>query len=180
MKAYSLVDTGMFTPPFKNTLEEMWQEHLLHCIQLPSGEIGFLIRPKIAIVPVACARLGLDVEVTLGDGSKSKAHCLGETRMFGIGAYYVHNTPNSENLTYRVKSVHKDTFLFRADFANDNIRTSALAQCDFSKNMTIRYSEPSDFLPVFDQHSHFVGVTVGTYQNVLICIDAHDITHSIV
>lgn len=179
MRYYTLKDVAMVVPPFKNTLEQIWQEHRSRCVEFDSGEVGFLITPHLAVASKHEAKLGKQCEVQLSDETRSDARCLGETKIFGIGACYVKHTIEVETLRFRSKPCRLDTFIFRLDPANNAIRIAKFVLHDMPYKPRVDYKESSDFLPVFDRHGHFIGVTIGKHDGILVCIDGHEVANII-
>ena len=175
MKIYTLKDVSMHTQPLQNTLAKIWEEHAPHCITFPNGEIGFLIKPRLALVARTNVLIGRESTVRLADGSVTYAHCLGQTKIPGVGAWVITDTLVSENLTFRRQPCSIDTFIFRLDVVNDSIRCSRFVNHDIYDHMALQHTCPADFLPVFDWQRHFVGLTIGRHNGVHIAVDAHNL-----
>ena len=158
--------------PFKNTFESIYSEHMQHFVQFQSGEIGFLVKPNIAIAPSTQKE---DCQVITGDGETTGAVHLAGKRAMNFSLFYVKRTPSQETMTYRREKVTPDTFLFRLDVSKALIRVCSLTSCPDNQNINVVYAEVSDFLPVIDRIGHFVGLSIGKFENKLLCLDAHEL-----
>jgi len=167
----------MYVPPFKNTFERLYAEHLNHFVQFSTGEIGFLVKPSIAVCPPT---LTLDQDVHTSVGECVKSTFLAKSMSLALSLYFVQGAPLQETLTFRTAPIKRDTFLFRLDPTNASIRTLKIIESIPTKGMTVKYAHPSDFLPIVDKYGHFVGLSLGKSDSNLVIVSAKDIMQLIV
>ena len=174
MNMFLVHEQSVTFAPFKNTFEVLYGEHLNHYVQFSSFEIGFLLKPNIAIAPSSQRH---DCEVITGDGEKTTAKFLAVHKGFNYSLFYIKKTPIQETMTFRRKPVRHDTFLFRLDVASNLISICTPTPAPEVNKLTIRYEHISDFLPVFDRFGHFVGMSFGRYNKHLVCAEAYELNN---
>jgi len=174
MKMFLIHEQSIYFAPFKNTFEVIYAEHLNHLVQFSSSEIGFLLKPSIAIAP---STQRADCNVVTGDGEITKAKFLAVHKKFNYSLFYIANTPVQETMTFRREPVMSDTFLFRIDVSNLAMSVCTPKSVTDEKSITLRYDHVSNFLPVFDRHGHFVGISLGCFGKDFVCADSFELNN---
>jgi hypothetical protein len=173
MKILFIKEYEVYPAPFKNTFESIYAEHLAHFVEFASGEIGFLLKPNIAIAPATQRE---NCEVITSDGETTKATFLAGQRNLNYSLFYIKRTPVQECITYRQEVINPDTFLFRLDVRHATIRVCSKASSPDNQQVSLTYKKTTDFLPVIDRFGHFVGLSMGQFESRLACLRAKELT----
>ena len=165
MKPFHLKDIRTFLPPYKDKLEEMLSVTRERSVELSHGVRGFILGQKV-LTPYQYS----ESFIATKDGHNIVL-TYEKTNKFGVSYFLLPYPIPVEPLHFRHEPLHNDSFIFRV------YRHIIMCKAHKVSSGTGKYGldAPDQFCPVFDRHSHLIGINSGVFCDKLLCIPIQEL-----
>ena len=165
MKPYHLKVVRTFLPPYVNELATMLETTKERSLELSHGVRGFILG-KHVLAPYQYNQSMI--------GSKDGHNIVltyEKTDKWGISWFLLPFDIPVEPLHFRHERIHSDSFLFRVYRHITLCKKFSLQESKGSYGL----EAPDQFCPVFDRHSHLIGINSGVFCDRLLCIPIQEL-----